>query len=288
MRIGIVFPQIEIGDDPEIVARFAVEAETLGYRHLLAYDHVLGANTVSRPDWVGPYTSESLFHEPLVLFAFLAGQTTRIEFVSGVLILPQRQTALVAKQAACVDVLSSGRLRLGVGTGWNPVEYEILGENFHDRGVRSEEQIEVLRRLWAEPTTVFDGKWHSIPDAGIKPLPPRRNIPVWIGGGAPAAIERAGRIADGWLPLRMATLTQDLARMRQVAKEHGRDPDKIGVECIGPPDASVEKTRDRIKSLADQGVSHTSVAMMNLGLEDSQAHIDNLKGYWDAVGDLSD
>ncbi|MCY4531753.1 MAG: LLM class flavin-dependent oxidoreductase, partial [Gammaproteobacteria bacterium] len=152
MKIGAVFPQTEIGTDPETVARFAQTAESLGFNHLVTYDHVLGAGTASRPDWEGAYTSESLFHESFVLFGYLAGLTSTIELVTAVIILPQRQTALVAKQAACVDVISKGRLRLGVGTGWNDVEYEALGENFNDRGKRSEEQIDLMRRLWAEDT----------------------------------------------------------------------------------------------------------------------------------------
>lgn len=288
MKIGAVFPQTEIGDDPEHVTRFARTAESLGFHHLLAYDHVLGANTASRPDWTGPYTMDSLFHEPLVLFGFLAGQTERIELASGVLILPQRQTALVAKQAAAVDVLSHGRLRLGIGTGWNPVEYEALGENFHDRGIRSEEQIEVMRRLWAEPTVDFEGRWHSIPDAGIKPLPPRRRIPIWLGGGAPAVVERVGRLADGWLPFALPSLPDDLARVRQVAREHGRDPSEIGIECILPPAATAEAARSKIESLAELGVTHVSVSMMNLGLDGPEAHIDSLADYWNAVHALAD
>ena len=150
MKIGVVFPQTEIGADPDVVAEYAVTAESLGYDHLLAYDHVLGAGTATRPDWKGPYSSESMFQEPFVLFSYLAALTSTIELVTAVIILPQRQTALVAKQSACVDVLSRGRLRLGIGTGWNDVEYEALGENFHDRGQRSEEQIDVLRKLWQE------------------------------------------------------------------------------------------------------------------------------------------
>ena len=288
MKIGVVFPQTEIGEDPDVVSRFATTAERLGFDHLLAYDHVLGANTASRPDWAVPYTMDSVFHEPLVLFGFLASQTTRLEFASAILILPQRQTALVAKQAAAVDVLSGGRLRLGVGTGWNPVEYEALGENFRNRGIRSEEQIDVMRRLWAEPTVEYEGKWHRIPDAGIKPLPARRKIPVWLGGGAPAVVERVGRIADGWFPFNLATLPEDLDHIRKVAREHGRNPDEIGIECIVTPSATAEKARDRLKSLEDLGVSHASVSMMNLGVAGPEEHIDVLARYWDAVGNLSD
>ena len=286
MKIGVVFPQTEIGDDPDIVSRFATTAESLGYRHLLAYDHILGADTKNRPGWQGPYTSESVFHEPLVLFGFLAGQTTTLEFASGVLILPQRQTALVAKQAAAVDVLSKGRLRLGIGTGWNPVEYEALAEDFGNRGVRSEEQIDVMRRLWAEPTVDFEGKWHKISDAGINPLPPRRKIPVWLGGGAPAVVDRVGRLADGWIPMDISRLSEDLARVHQVAREHDRNPDEIGIDCVIPPSNDADGARDQLKSLEDLGVTHVTVSMMNLGLGSPEAHVDSLKGYWDAVGAL--
>ncbi len=200
MKFGVVFPQTEIGADPDTIVRFATTAEELGFDHLIAYDHLIGASTASRPDWPGPYTSESMFHEPFVLFSYLAGLTQTLELVSAVIILPQRQTALVAKQAACLDVLSKGRLRLGIGTGWNAVEYEALGEDFHDRGRRSEEQIDLMRRLWAEETISYDGRWHHVTDAGLNPLPPKRAIPVWLGGMAPQVIERVGRLADGWFP----------------------------------------------------------------------------------------
>jgi probable F420-dependent oxidoreductase len=191
MRLGAVFPQNEIGDDPSVIRTWAEEVERLGYQHILAYDHVIGAGVDTRPDWRG-YTSESAFHEVFVLFGYLAAVTTTIELVTGVLILPQRQTALVAKQAAEVDVLSGGRLRLGVGVGWNPVEYDVLNESFRDRGVRSEEQIDLLRALWADPTIDYTGRWHRVDNAGIKPRPSRRRIPVWLGGNAEAVLRRAG------------------------------------------------------------------------------------------------
>jgi len=287
MQIGVVFPQTEIGDDPDDVADFATTAESLGYRHLIAYDHVLGANTASRPDWFGPYTSKSLFHEPFILFSYLAGITRTIGFATGVLILPQRQTALVAKQAASLDVMCRGRLRLGIGIGWNAVEYEALDENFKNRGRRSEEQIEVMRKLWASSEVEYHGEWHSIPDAGILPLPPRRSIPVWIGGFADVIPDRVGRIGDGWMPMATQRLPQDIARMRQVAKDHGRDPDAIGIECIVPPSASPGDARAKIRELEDLGVTHVAYSMMNLDLTTPTAHIDALKGVWDAVGDLA-
>ena len=260
----------------------------MGYHHLVAFDHVLGASTKSRPDWQGPYTAASMFHEPFVLFGYLAGLTRRLELVTAIVILPQRQTALVAKQAACVDVLAGGRLRLGIGTGWNAVEYEGLGENFHNRGVRSEEQIAVLRKLWAEDAITFKGRWHTITDAGLNPLPPRRAIPVWLGGMAPAVIERVGRIADGWFPFQNPNLAAQLQTMRAAAAAAGRDPAAIGVECMtGFGDGDAGKARDRLKRLADLGVTHASVTTMNSGLAGA-AHVEAIKRFWDAMGELAE
>jgi probable F420-dependent oxidoreductase len=202
MRIGVVFPQTEIGSDPIVIRDYAQAAEELGYRHILAYDHVLGASTAVRPGWNRPYSSETPFHEPFVLFGYLAGLTRRIELVTGVIILPQRQAVLVAKQAAEVDVLSGGRLRLGVGIGWNAVEYQGLNQNFRDRSARIEEQVTLLRALWTQPVISFKGRWHEIDAAGINPLPIQRPIPIWVGATADAGIERAGRIGDGWFPQR--------------------------------------------------------------------------------------
>src|SRR4051794_37097312 len=178
MRIGVVFPQTEIGAEPIAIRDYTQAAEELGYRHLLIYDHVLGASIAGRPDWRGPYTSDTLFHEPFVLFGYLAALTKQLELVTGVIILPQRQTALIAKQAAEIDVLSGGRLRLGVGIGWNEVEYQALGENFRNRAARMEEQIDVLRALWTQPVVNFQGRWHQIDAAGIKPMPLQRPIPI--------------------------------------------------------------------------------------------------------------
>lgn len=270
MKIGVVFPQTEIDSDPQVVAKFATTAESLGYDHLLAYDHVLGANTQSRPDWQGPYTSQSMFQEPFVLFSYLAGLTTTIELVTAVIILPQRQTALVAKQAACVDVLSKGRLRLGVGTGWNDVEYEALGADFHNRGRRSEEQIDLLRKLWGDEAITFDGEWHKVTDAGLNPLPVNKEIPIWLGGMAPAVIDRVARLANGWFPFVNKNLKSQIGQMHDAAKKAGRDPANIGIECIIPADTSLED----LKALQDMGVTHVAVVTMNQNLADPQAHLD--------------
>ena len=233
MRIGAVFPQMEIGNDPAAIRHWAEAVEDMGYQHVLVFDHVLGAGADTRPDWGARYTSDTAFHEVFVLFGYLAAVTSTLELVTGVLVLPQRQTALVAKQAAEVDVLSGGRMRLGVGVGWNDVEYEALGETFTNRGRRADEQIEVLRALWAEPTVTYSGKWHRIDNAGINPRPVRRDIPVWVGGNSEAALRRAGRLGDGWLPQRGP---DDVARglverLGEYAREAGRDPGQVGVEA---------------------------------------------------------
>jgi len=273
MKMGVVFPQTEIGSDPDMMAEFATTAESLGYDHLLAYDHVLGASTESRPDWQGPYSTESMFQEPFVLFSYLAGLTSTIELVTAVIILPQRQTALVAKQAACLDVISKGRLRLGIGTGWNEVEYEALGADFHNRGARSEEQIELLRRLWQDDAISYEGRWHRITDAGLNPLPPGKQIPIWLGGTATQVIDRVARIADGWFPFFTKELDNQIEQLHEKARSAGRDPRDIGIECIVP--ATI--TADKLKILEDLGVSHVAVVTMNQNLADPRAHIDAIK-----------
>lgn len=245
MKLGAIFPQTEIGADPGAVRAYVQAVEDRGYNHLVIYDHILGADTRFYQPWTGPYTSEDMFHEPFVVFGHMAALTTRLELTTAILILGQRQTALVAKQAAEVDVLSGGRLRLGIGVGWNAVEYEALGQDFHNRGVRSEEQITLMRALWTQDTIDYDGRWHRVTHAGINPLPVQRPIPVWIGFGdlsartatgvplpRETALRRIARTADGWFPLfnpdRQGQET--LERMRSYAREAGRDSSTIGVE----------------------------------------------------------
>lgn len=283
MKLGVIFPQTEIGANPDDVARFAQAVEEIGYSHLVCYEHVLGANTASRPNWTGPYTSESLFHEPFVMYGFLAGLTKTIEFVTAILILPQRQTALVAKQAASLDVICKGRFRLGIGTGWNDVEYEALGENFHDRGKRSEEQIDLMRKLWAEPTIDYDGRWHKITDAGLNPLPTNKSIPIWFGGMAPQVLERVGRIGDGWFPFYNPGLKRQIEQIHQSARAVGRSISDIGIEVFQPLGGSGQNELDQVKSLIDLGATHSSVITMNAGLNTPDAHIDAIKRYWDNV-----
>lgn len=287
MRIGVVFPQTEIGSDPGAVREYAQAAEEMGYSHILAYDHVLGANVATRPGWRGPYTSETLFHEPFVLFGYLAGLTQRIELVTGVIILPQRQTVLVAKQAAEIDVLSGGRLRLGVGIGWNQVEYEGLNENFNNRGVRLEEQIEVLRALWTDTSVTYKGRWHTVDHAGINPLPMQRPIPVWIGATAEAALQRAARLADGWFPQRPPDdeARAVMERLRGYLREAGRQDAPFGIE----PRLSVNDTPESewasfVEGWRELGATHMGINTMNAGLKSPQEHIETLRRVKAALG----
>jgi probable F420-dependent oxidoreductase len=281
MRIGVVFPQTEIGADPAVVRDYAQAAEALGYSHLLVYDHVLGASTEHRPNWAGAYSAKHMFHEPFVLFGYLAGITSRIELVTGVLVLPQRQTALVAKQAAEVDVLSGGRLRLGVGIGWNKVEYEALGQNFHNRGKRIEEQIALLRAIWTQPVVDFKGEWEQVPEAGINPLPMQRPIPIWIGGTADAVLRRTARIGDGWFPMMPPNEAARIMieRLRDYAREAGRDPDSIGIEArFGLKDGTPESWRAATEAWRELGATHLSINTMGMGLSPRE-HIEMIGKY---------
>lgn len=273
MKIGAVFPQLEIGADPAVVRDWAMTVEQAGYTHVHAYDHVLGADPANRPGWTG-YTDKSLFHEVFVLFGYLAAITTSVELVTGVLVLPQRQTALVAKQAAEVDVLSGGRLRLGVGIGWNQVEYQALGVPFKQRGALLEEQVDVLRKLWAEPVVSYDGRFHQIEEAGLNPLP-HRQIPIWFGGGAEAVLRRTGRIGDGWMPQTAPTAEAKarVDRLRAYAADAGRDPAAIGIEPrLTLADVPEPDWAAYVEGWRNLGATHLAVNTMKLGLKRPEDH----------------
>jgi probable F420-dependent oxidoreductase len=232
MKLGALLPLTDIGGDPGAVREFAQQAEALGYDFVEAPDHVLGVNAESRPGW-DRNTSKDLFHDPFVLFGFLAGVTRNLGFSTGVLILPQRQTVLVAKQAACLDVLCGGKFRLGVGVGWNEVEFIGLNENFHNRGRRSEEQVRVMQMLWQAPHVTFAGRWHRIEDAGINPRPASGRVPVWFGGHHERTLERIARCGDGWMPNAYPPDESALdvfARLRRLTEAAGRDPAAVGIE----------------------------------------------------------
>ena len=286
MQLGAIFPQTEIGADPAAVRDFAQAAEDLGYEHLLVFDHVLGADASKRESWDRPYSSVDMFHEPFVLFGYLAGITEKLEFVTGVLILGQRQTALVAKQTAEVDVLTGGRLRLGIGIGWNVVEYEALGEKFSNRGRRSEEQIDLLRQLWTKETVDFQGRYHKVTHAGINPRPVQQPIPIWIGGGADQVVKRIGKMGDGWFPQFQPDSAGQarIHEMREYARQAGRDPAKIGIE--GRIGIATDKQEDWEKMAAawdEVGATHLSVNTMRAGLTGPDQHIEAIKRFKETV-----
>jgi len=278
MQIGVVFPQTEIGADVAAVRRYATRVEELGFAHLLAYDHVLGADPEVHRPWSGPYDLHTTFHEPFVLFGYLAAVTT-IELVTGIIIVPQRQTVLVAKQAAEVDLLTNGRFRLGVGLGWNAVEYDALGKNFTNRGRRMDEQITLLRRLWTESTVTHQGEFEQVIGAGIAPLPPQQPIPIWIGAQSTPAYRRVGRLADGWFPEVPPgpKLDEALTVVADAAHGAGRDPASLGMEGrVSWTHAGVGKLVEQVGRWREAGATHVSINTMNVGLGSVQGHLDAL------------
>jgi probable F420-dependent oxidoreductase len=280
MRIGAVFPQTEFGNDPIAIRDYAHAVEAMGYRHILVYDHVLGASLANRPNWRGPYNSETPFHEPFVLYGYLAALTRELELVTGVIILPQRQTALVAKQAAEVDVLSGGRLRLGIGIGWNDVEYEGLNEDFHTRGARSVEQVEVMRALWTQPVVTFKGRWHHITEAGINPLPVQRPIPIWLGGTAEIVLKRAARYGDGWFPQGGPddAHRQSVERLHGYIREAGRTPQSVGIEArLTLSRVAENEWPTYMQGWRSLGATHLTINTMGMNLSSPQQHIEALR-----------
>jgi probable F420-dependent oxidoreductase len=278
MHVGVVYPQTELGGDPGAVRQIGRAAEDLGFDHILAYDHVLGAVHADRARRLtGPYTEHDPFHDPFVMFAYLAGITERIQFATGVLVLPQRQTALVARQAADVDLLSGGRLRLGVGVGWNHVEYEALGQDFGTRGARQEEQIELLRRLFTEPVVDFSGRFDRVDRAALVPKP-ARSIPIWLGGSSEAAFDRAARLADGFIffggGVDHAVGAWDALRDR--LRRHDRSPESFGADYVALPKGGTDHLMAEIDAWGEAGGTHVSVVTMGLGLSSAEAHAEYL------------
>lgn len=280
MHLGAVFPQSEIGNDPNAIRDFAQGVEALGLSHLLVYDHVLGANPDRPGGWDAPYDMDTSFHEPLVLFGYLAAVTKTLEFATTVLILPQRQTALVAKQAAEVQILTEGRLRLGIGTGWNQLEYEALGIPFENRGRRQEEQISLMRELWANKSLSFEGHFHRVDRAGINPRP-NSPIPIWFGGSSPALIRRAARLGDGWMPL--GTPKHEASHVEQLNQElHsiGRNPKEFGIQAQAQArGGSPERWRTHAAAWKSLGATHLALATMNAKLKSPEDHL-KVIGEW--------
>lgn len=285
MELGAVFPQSEIGNDPAAIRDFAQAAEAMGFTHLLIYDHVLGADRDRPGGFRGPYDKDTAFHEVFVTLGYLAGLTKTIELVTSVLILPQRQTALVAKQAAEVDILSGGRMRLGIGSGWNAVEFEALGMNFHDRGRRQAEQVELLRKLWSEDSLDYTGTWHRVDRASILPRP-QRQIPIWFGGSAPALIKRMAKLGDGWFPLMGPNddARRVVAETRAALAAEGRDPANFGIQAQAQArGGNPELWAKHAQAWKDVGATHLAIATMNAGLATPDAHVDAIRRYREAV-----
>jgi probable F420-dependent oxidoreductase len=295
MKVGITLPQSEITGDPIAVRDFVQAVEESGFDHMVMADHVLGADHAQHPALAGaPYGHENAFHEPFVLMGYLSAYTTTLELVPSVLILSQRQTALVAKQAAQVDLVSGGRFRLGIGIGWNPVEFEALNENFHDRGRRSEEQIALLRELWTQPVVNFAGRWHRVTHAGLNPMPLQRPIPIWMGGGRGAApgnraetvIQRVARLADGWMP-QFAPGEEELAtweRLRTYAQEAGRNPADIGLEGrIRAVESDPEDWLREYNWWQEAGASHVNVDTRRGGFQSLDDHLAQLQRFKAAI-----
>jgi probable F420-dependent oxidoreductase len=286
MQFGVVFPQTEFPADPVAVRDYAQTVEALRLTFVDAYDHVLGANPNRPGGWRAPYTFESSFLEPFVLFSFMAAATKNLRLATNIIILPQRQTALVAKQAATLDLLSGGRVRLGVGLGWNEVEYVALGENFRNRGRRIEEQVEVLRALWTLPLVNFKGRWHQIQDAGIKPLPVQRPIPIWMGGTAENALRRIARIADAWMSnfRNPDDARPAVQQLRRFLEEAGRDPAAFPIEARLPyGDGQAETWHALIRKWQDLGATYFSLNTMGYGFDTPAAHLNAIREFAQAV-----
>ena len=282
MRIGAVFPQTESGTDPGAIKAYSQAVESLGFDHILAFDHVIGANAESRPGWSGAYRHTDSFYEPLVLFGHIAATTEKIELVTGIIILPQRQTVLAAKQAATVSLLSGGRLRMGIGIGWNPVEYEALDQDFSTRGKRSEEQIDLMRSLWQNELITYEGKSHKVTDAGINPLPPEGSIPIWFGGTADIVLKRVARLGDGWMPVGKPDESRQLMieKLTGYLREEGRDIGDIGIESwVTLKDLSDSDVQNEIDGWRNLGATHLSVNTMNSGLKFPDEHIKSIEEF---------
>jgi probable F420-dependent oxidoreductase len=276
MKVGVVYPQIELGGDPDAVRRIGKAVEDLGFDYLLAYDHVLGAEHADRePLLTGPYTERDPFHDVFVMFGYLAGITERISLATGVLVLPQRQTALVARQAADVDLFSGGRLRLGVGVGWNHVEYEALGQDFRSRGARQEEQIELLRRLFVEPVVEFEGQFDRVDRATLLPKP-ARSIPIWLGGASEKAFDRAARLADGFIYFGASGIDNAVdswTSLRERLTNLDRSVDDFGAEYVALSHG-VENLTAEFESWRAAGGTHFAISTMRFGFDSIDAHID--------------
>ena len=286
MELGVAFPQDSTMLDPGATRDFAQAVESMGYSFIHGGEHILGADPTNRPGFSGPYTHKNIWREPFPLHGFLAACTSRITLGTSILVLPLRQTALVAKQAAEVDVLSGGRFRLGIGVGWNEVEFEALGMGVHTRGKRSEEQIEVLRALWTQEVVTFHGKWHTISEAGINPLPVQRPIPIWFGGGSvESALRRIARLGDGWIPPgRHGETGPMVQRFKELLREAGRDPAAVAISGrVNIGGQTPEQWREACKGWQSIGATHLGASTNGAGVTSPGGHIDLLRRFIEEV-----
>ena len=287
MKLGAVFPQLEIGSDPAAIRDYVQAVEGMGFDYLLAYEHILGADPADYPERRFAYGLEDMFHEPFVLFGFMAGLTTRLEFATGILILPQRNTAVVAKQAAEVDVLTGGRLRLGVGVGWNQAEMEAVGYRFENRGRRVDEQLTVLQRLWSEPRMAFEGEFHHIPGLGINPLPVQRPIPLWFGGAAEPVLRRMARFGAGWMPNSMTpdSVRSTVETIHELLRQQGRNPAEFGIDARITPSRQPQDTwTDTAAGWRALGATHLCCNTMDNGFTSVDEHLAELETFKAEVG----
>ncbi|MEC7780434.1 MAG: LLM class F420-dependent oxidoreductase [Pseudomonadota bacterium] len=285
MQIGAVFPHNEIGTDPGAIKAYAQGVEAMGITHLLIYDHVLGADPDREGGFRGPYDKDVAFHEPFTTFAFIAGVTDKIDLITTVMILPQRQTVLAAKQAAEVALLSNNRFKLGIGVGWNELEYVGLNETFNNRGRRQEEQVDVMRKLWSEDSLDYTGEYHRIDKASINPRP-SETIPIWFGGSAPALLDRVARLGDGWIPLMGAN---DKAKacidtIKQTRKAAGLSFANFGIQAQAQyAGGSPERWRKHAEAWREMGCTHLAIATHNAGPTNVDGHLARIGEYQQAL-----
>ena len=285
MQIGAVFPHNEIGTDPGAIKAYAQGVEAMGITHLLIYDHVLGADPDREGGFRGPYDKDVAFHEPFTTFAFIAGVTDKIDLITTVMILPQRQTVLAAKQAAEVALLSNNRFKLGIGVGWNELEYVGLNETFNNRGRRQEEQVDVMRKLWSEDSLDYTGEYHRIDKASINPRP-SKTIPIWFGGSAPALLDRVARLGDGWIPLMGAN---DKAKacidtIKQAREAAGLSFDNFGIQAQAQyAGGSPERWRKHAEAWREMGCTHLAIATHNAGPTNVDGHLARIGEYQQAL-----
>lgn len=283
--LATMYPNNVLGSDPGMLRDYAQAAEAAGYDRLILAEHVLGVHPDRPGGWDGPYDHTIEWQEPVATFGFLAAVTETIELMTGIFILPQRQTVLVAKQLAQLDVLSKGRIVLGVGTGWNAVEYDALGENFHTRGRRMDEQIKLLRMLWKDEVVTFEGEFDRVDNAGLNPRPPRRDIPIWMGGNAPRALDRIGKVGDGWFPLRLprAAMVEGMERIRESAAKAGRADADIGLQVVIAERGDLDGQVAAAKRMEEDGATNVGFASQEAPLDSPQQHIDVMTRFAEAM-----